>query len=114
VWRNNRLRHSEKFSTLDVLNKYGRDYKLIIVGDAAMSPYEILQPGGSVEHWNEEAGSVWLERLTNAYKHAVWINPTPEEHWQWTQSVRIARDLMEYRMYPMTVAGLDGAMKSLL
>jgi len=114
VWRNNRLRHSEKFSTWDVLNKYGRDYKLIIVGDAAMSPYEILQPGGSVEHWNEEAGSVWLERLTNAYKHAVWINPTPVEHWQWTQSVRITKQLMEERMYPMTVSGLDGAMKSLL
>ena len=114
VWRNNRLRHSEKLSMWDVLNKYGRDYKLIIVGDAAMSPYEIVQPGGSVEHWNEEAGSVWLERLTNAYQHAVWINPTPVEHWQWTQSVRITKELMEERMFPMTVSGLDGAMKSLL
>lgn len=114
VWRNNRLRHAEKFPTWDVLNKFGPDYKVIIVGDAAMSPYEILQAGGSVEHWNEEAGSVWLARITNAYKHAVWINPTPEEHWQWTQSVRITRELMEERMFPMSVEGLDRAMKALL
>jgi uncharacterized protein with von Willebrand factor type A (vWA) domain len=114
VWRNNRLRHSEKFSTWDVINKYGKDYKLIIVGDATMSPYEILQPGGSVEHWNEEAGSVWLERLTNNYRHAVWINPTPEEHWQWTQSVVLTQQLMEDRMFPMTVEGLDRAMKALV
>ena len=114
VWRNNRLRHAEKFPTWDVLNKFGPDYKVIIVGDAAMSPYEILQAGGSVEHWNEEAGSVWLARITNAYKHAVWINPTPEEHWQWTQSIRITRELMEERMFPMSVEGLDRAMKALL
>ena len=114
VWRNNRLRHAEKFPTWDVLNKFGPDYKVIIVGDAAMSPYEILQAGGSVEHCNEEAGSVWLARITNAYKHAVWINPTPEEHWQWTQSVRITRELMEERMFPMSVEGLDRAMKALL
>jgi len=97
-----------------VLNKYGKDYKLIIVGDATMSPYEILQPGGSVEHWNEEAGSVWLQRLLATYKHAAWINPTQEAHWQWTQSVTITRQLMEDRMYPMTVEGLDRAMKALL
>jgi uncharacterized protein with von Willebrand factor type A (vWA) domain len=97
-----------------VLNKYGKDYKLIIVGDATMSPYEILQPGGSVEHWNEEAGSVWLARLTEMYKHAVWINPTPEEHWPWTQSVALTRQLMDDRMFPMTVEGLDRAMKALV
>ena len=114
VWRNNRLRHAEKFSTWDVLNKYGKDYKLIIVGDATMSPYEILQPGGSVEHWNEESGSVWLQRLLDMYKHAAWINPTPEAHWQWTQSVTITQQMMEDRMYPMTVEGLDRAMKALL
>ncbi|MBC7621961.1 MAG: VWA domain-containing protein [Aeromicrobium sp.] len=114
VWRNNRLRHAEKFSTWDVLNKYGKDYKLIIVGDATMSPYEILQPGGSVEHWNEESGSVWLQRLLDVYKHAAWINPTPEAHWQWTQSVTITQQMMEDRMYPMTVEGLDRAMKALL
>ncbi len=114
VWRSNRLRQSEKFSTLDVLNKYGNDYKLIIVGDATMSPYEIVQPGGSVEHWNEEAGAVWLSRLTGQYRHAAWINPTPEQHWPWTQSVKMTLDLMENRMFPMTVDGLDRAMKNLL
>jgi uncharacterized protein with von Willebrand factor type A (vWA) domain len=97
-----------------VLNKYGKDYKLIIVGDATMSPYEILQPGGSVEHWNEEAGSVWLQRLLAMYNHAAWINPTQEAHWQWTHSVTITRQLMGDRMYPMTVEGLDRAMKALL
>ena len=113
VWRNNRLRHSEKFSTFDVLHKYGHDYKLIIVGDATMSPYEILQPGGSVEHWNDETGIVWLRRLTDLYRRAIWINPTPEAHWQWTQSIKIVRDLMEGRMYSMTVKGLEEGMKAL-
>ncbi len=113
VWRNNRLRHTEKFPTFDVLNKYGSEYKLIIVGDATMSPYEILQPGGSVEHWNDETGAIWLKRLTAMYRRAVWINPTPESQWQWTQSIKIARELMEDRMYPMTLAGLDDAMKAL-
>ena len=113
VWRNNRLRHSEKFPTVDVLNKYGHDYKLIIVGDATMSPYEILQPGGSVEHWNEETGIVWLKRLTDLYRRAIWINPTPEAHWPWTQSIKITRDLMGDRMFPMTVKGLEEAMKAL-
>ncbi len=114
VWRNNRLRHSEKFATQDVLNKYGKDYKLIIFGDATMSPYEILQPGGSVEHWNEETGQVWLKRLTDQYHHAVWINPTPAEHWSWTQSIKITRELMQNRMEVMTVRGLESAMKALL
>ena len=114
VWRNNRLRQTEKFSTWDVIHRYGNDYKLIIVGDATMSPYEILQPGGSVEHWNEETGSTWLERLSSTYRHAVWINPTPEAHWPWTQSVLLTRQLMEDRMYPMTVDGLDRAMRALI
>ena len=113
VWRNNRLRHQEKLSTYDVLHKYGSDYKLIIVGDASMSPYEILQPGGSVEHWNEETGAIWLKRMTDFYRNSVWINPTPESHWQWTQSIKLARELMEDRMYPMTVAGLENAMREL-
>ena len=113
VWRNNRLRHAEKLSTFDVLHKYGPDYKLIIVGDATMSPYEILQPGGSVEHWNDETGAIWLKRMTNFYRHSVWINPTPESQWPWTQSIKIARELMENRMYPMTVAGLEKAMREL-
>ena len=113
VWRNNRLRHNEKFPTFDVLHKYGHDYKLIIVGDATMSPYEILQPGGSVEHWNDETGMAWLKRLTDLYRRAIWINPTPEAHWQWTQSIKIARELMEDRMYPMTVKGLEEGMRAL-
>ena len=113
VWRNNRLRHQEKVPTYDVLHKYGPDYKLIIVGDASMSPYEILQPGGSVEHWNEETGAIWLKRMTDFYRNSVWINPTPESHWQWTQSIKLARELMEDRMYPMTVAGLANAMREL-
>lgn len=114
VWRNNRLRHSEKFATHDVLHKYGRDYKLIIVGDATMSPYEILEPGGSVDHWNDEPGHVWLKRMTETYRRAVWINPTPEAHWPWTQSIKLTRELMEDRMFPMTVAGLDRAMRALV
>ena len=113
VWRNNRLRHSEKFSTFDVLHKYGHDYKLIIVGDATMSPYEILQPGGSVEHWNDETGMVWLKRLTDLYRRAIWINPTQEAHWPWTQSIKMVRELMEDRMYPMTAKGLEEGMKAL-
>ena len=113
VWRNNRLRHSEKFSTFDVLNKYGQDYKLIIVGDATMSPYEILQPGGSVEHWNDETGVVWLKRLTDLYRRAIWINPTQEAHWPWTQSIKMVRELMGDRMYPMTGKGLEEGMKAL-
>ncbi len=113
VWRNNRLRHSEKFSTFDVLHKYGHDYKLIIVGDATMSPYEILQPGGSVEHWNDETGIVWLKRLTDLYRRAIWINPSPEAHWPWTQSIKIVRELMEDRMFPMTGKGLEEGMKAL-
>ena len=114
VWRNNRLRHSEKFSTLDVLNKYGHDYKLIIVGDATMSPYEILEPGGSVEHWNEEPGHIWLKRMTDFYRRSVWINPTPQAHWPWTQSVKLTQELMADRMHPMTAAGLEAAMKTLI
>jgi uncharacterized protein with von Willebrand factor type A (vWA) domain len=114
VWRNNRLRHTEKHATTDVLNRYGNDYKLIIVGDAAMSPYEILQAGASVEHWNEEPGEVWLRRMTAFYRHAVWINPTPADQWQWTQSIRIIGQLMDGRMFAMTGAGLDAAIKALL
>jgi uncharacterized protein with von Willebrand factor type A (vWA) domain len=113
VWKNNRLRHAEKIPTFDVLHKYRPDYKLIIVGDATMSPYEILQPGGSVEHWNEETGAIWMQRLTQHYKHAVWINPTPPEHWAWTQSIKIIRELMDERMVPMTLSGLEEGMRAL-
>ena len=113
VWRDNKMRYNEFQSTWDVLHKYGHDYKLVIVGDAAMSPYEILQAGGSVEHHNEEAGAVWLNRLLTVYRNAVWINPSPEAHWQWTHSTKILRELMGERMFPLTVQGMEDAMREL-
>jgi uncharacterized protein with von Willebrand factor type A (vWA) domain len=113
VWRDNKLRYNEFHSTWDVLHKYGHDYKVVIVGDAAMSPYEILQPGGSVEHQNEEAGMVWLKRLLNIYRNAVWINPSPEDHWQWTHSTKLIGELMDGRMFPLTVKGMEDAMHEL-
>lgn len=113
VWRDNKLRYNAFHSTWDVLHKYGHDYKLVIVGDAAMSPYEILQPGGSVEHQNEEAGMVWLKRLLNVYRNAVWINPSPEDHWQWTHSTKLIGQLMDGRMFPLTVKGMEDAMHEL-
>jgi uncharacterized protein with von Willebrand factor type A (vWA) domain len=113
VWKDNRRRHVEKISTLEVMRTYGHDYKLIFVGDATMSPYEIVQPGGSVEHWNEEAGAVWMQRLTRTWPHHVWLNPEPQERWQFTPSVQITRELIEDRMFPLTLAGLDAAIKAL-
>jgi uncharacterized protein with von Willebrand factor type A (vWA) domain len=113
VWKDNRRRHAEKLSTWDVLRKFPHEYKIIFVGDATMSPYEITYPGGSVEHWNEEPGSVWLERVTNLFPRVVWLNPTAERHWSHTPSVGIVRQLVGERMYPLTLAGLDKAMKEL-
>jgi uncharacterized protein with von Willebrand factor type A (vWA) domain len=113
VWRDNRRRFQERTPTWDVLHKYGHDYKLVIVGDAAMSPYEVTHPGGSVEHMNEEAGAVWLQRLTHVYPAAVWLNPVPEAHWNYSQSGKLIRQLMSDRMYPLTLAGLDDAMRTL-
>ena len=100
VWRNNRRRHDERISTFEVIRKYGPDYKLIFVGDAAMSPYEITMPGGSVEHMNEEPGRIWLERLTSHYRSAAWLNPTPRASWQHVRSIGMTSELMEARMYP--------------
>jgi uncharacterized protein with von Willebrand factor type A (vWA) domain len=113
MWRDNRRRFSEPLQTAEILRTYGRDYKLILVGDATMSPYEITQPGGSVEHWNEEAGSVWLGRLLGAYPKHVWINPQPRERWAHVQSLQITRELLEGRMFPLTLAGLDDAIDAL-
>ena len=113
VWRDNRRRHAERIPTWDVLHTYGADYKVVIVGDAAMSPYEIVQPGGSVEHWNEEAGAAWLDRLLATYAKAVWLNPVPEAHWDYTASIGMIREIMEERMFPLTLAGLDAAMRAL-
>src|SRR5574343_1714346 len=101
VWQDNRRRHDEKRATWDVIHTYGPDYKLVFVGDASMSPYEIVRPGGSVEHWNEEAGAVWMERLLATWPHAAWLNPLPEGQWEWTQSVRMLRQLCHNRMFPL-------------
>lgn len=113
LWKDNRRRHAEKTATLDVLHKYPSDYKLIFVGDATMSPYEIAYAGGSVEHWNEEAGAVWIKRLLNTYPKAIWLNPEPKSRWDYTPSVNLIRDLMNDRMYPLTIAGLDEGIKAL-
>jgi uncharacterized protein with von Willebrand factor type A (vWA) domain len=113
LWKDNRRRFTERTPTWDLLHKYGHDYKLVFVGDASMSAYEISHPGGSVEHFNEEAGAVWMQRLVNTYPAAVWLNVLPEAHWGYTQSVRILRELMHDRMYPLTLAGLDAAMREL-
>ena len=114
VWKDNRRRNVEKIDTWDVLNKYGHDYKIIIVGDATMSPYEITYPGGSVEHWNEEAGAIWVDRLTQIYDSVVWLNPTGERHWDYTPSIGVMRQLVNDRMYPLTIEGLDKAMRELV
>ena len=113
MWRNNRRRFAEKFSTWDIIRKYNRDYKLIFVGDATMSPYEILQPGGSVEYNNEETGAEWLQRLLNAFPKHAWINPEPQGVWQYRQSIALIQQLVHQRMHPLTLAGLETAMRSL-
>ncbi|MEJ1161682.1 vWA domain-containing protein [Prosthecomicrobium sp. N25] len=114
VWKNNRRRAAERIQTFDILHKYPHDYKVVIVGDASMSPYEITYPGGSVEHWNEEAGSVWLGRVTQVYPKAVWLNPVPEKHWSYTHSIQMIRQLMGERMFPLTLEGLDRAARELV
>jgi uncharacterized protein with von Willebrand factor type A (vWA) domain len=114
VWRNNGRRRAESVPTWDVLNTYPPDYKVIFVGDATMSPYEITHPGGAVEHMNDEPGAVWLERLTSIYKHCVWLNPVPEQYWHYTPSVEMIRNLMAGRMFPMTLEGLDVAITELM
>jgi len=113
VWKDNRRRFSERTPTWDVLHKFGHDWKLIFVGDASMSPYEITHPGGSVEHFNEEPGAVWLKRMANTYPSAVWLNPTPEQYWGYSASTAIVRELMQNRMYGLTLEGLDEAMRTL-
>jgi uncharacterized protein with von Willebrand factor type A (vWA) domain len=114
VWKDNRRRHGERIPLFDVLRKYTPDYKVIFVGDATMSPYEILYPGGSVEHWNEEAGAVWFKRLLDAYPRTVWLNPEHEERWEYTPSITAARELIgDDRMFSLTLAGLDKAIRRL-
>ncbi len=113
LWKNNRRRHAERFASWDVLRKYPPDTKVIFVGDATMSPYEIVQAGGSVEYHNEEAGAVWLQRFAQQFPKCVWLNPEPEALWQYRQSIAIIRQLMSERMYPITMDGLERAMQML-
>jgi uncharacterized protein with von Willebrand factor type A (vWA) domain len=113
VWKDNRRRWSERFSMMDILHKYPHDYKLVFVGDASMSPYEITYAGGSVEHWNEEPGEAWMRTRLEVYHSAAWLNPIPEKHWDNGQSIRMIRDIMTNRMYPLTLEGLDRAMRAL-
>jgi len=114
VWKDNRRRNVEKIPTWEVLHKYPSDYKVIFVGDATMSPYEITYPGGSVEHWNEEPGAIWIDRVTQIYESCVWLNPTPERHWDYTASIGVMKQLVNDRMYPLTLQGLDKAMRELV
>jgi uncharacterized protein len=114
VWKENRRRFDHTVPTWDVLHTYPHDYKVIFVGDAAMSPYEIMAPGGSVEHYNEEAGTSWMERVTRTYPSCVWLNPVAEKEWDYTPSIRMMRQLMGERMYPLTLDGLDRAMRELV
>ena len=113
MWKNNKRRFAEKFPTWDIIRKYNKDYKLIFVGDATMSPYEILQPGGSVEYNNEEAGAEWLQRLTHAFPKFAWINPEPQGVWQYRQSIDVIQQLIGRRMFPLTLKGLEDTMRML-
>ena len=113
VWKDNKRRFSERTSMWDLLHKFPHDYKVVMVGDASMSPYEITHPGGSVEHFNEESGAVWMNRITNTYPATIWLNPVPEKQWGYSQSTKIIKELMNDRMYPLTLEGLDDAMREL-
>jgi len=113
MWKDNRRRHTERIPTTEIAHKYGPDYKLVFVGDATMSPYEIVYAGGSVEHWNEEPGAVWIKRLLHTYPKAIWLNPEPEQRWEYTPSIKLTRELMGDRMYPLTISGLDDGIKRL-
>ncbi|MCB8837891.1 VWA domain-containing protein [Aurantimonas sp. VKM B-3413] len=113
LWKDNRRRHAETIPTMDVLRTYGPDYKAVFVGDASMSPYEMMMPGGSVEHWNAEAGAVWLERFVRQWPRTVWLNPVPERHWQFAQSIAMIRDAVAGRMFPLTLEGIEAATRAL-
>jgi uncharacterized protein with von Willebrand factor type A (vWA) domain len=114
VWKENRRRHTEGTPLLNVIRTFPSDYRVVFVGDAAMSPYEILMPGGSVEHWNEEPGQVWLERITDHFPKAVWLNPVGRNQWAYTQSTGLIGRIFGGRMFPLTIEGLDGAMRALV
>ena len=110
VWKDNRRRMNERIPTWQLLNKYARDYKVVFVGDATMAPYEITHAGGSVEHWNDEPGALWMNRFMDSYDKLVWINPTPRETWDYSTSVAMTRELVDDKMYPLTISGLEGGM----
>ncbi|HAS49236.1 MAG TPA: hypothetical protein DCS33_08130 [Gammaproteobacteria bacterium] len=110
VWTKSHRRHAETTSTFEIINKYSKDYKIIFVGDATMAPYEVTHVGGSIEHYNEEAGAVWIKRLTEVFDHLVWINPTPKTYWEHSYSIEIVKELLEDRMFPLSVKGLEEAM----
>jgi uncharacterized protein with von Willebrand factor type A (vWA) domain len=113
VWKDNRRRLAQVIPVTQILRTYGHDYRVIFVGDATMSPYEITQPGGSVEHWNKESGAVWMGRMTATYPRLVWLNPEKRDRWEYTASVRITRELVDERMFPVTIQGLDAAIGAL-
>jgi len=113
VWKDNRRRMNERMPTWEILNKYAHDYKVVFVGDATMAPYEITHAGGSVEHWNEEPGTTWISRFTETYDKLVWINPTPQETWEYSSSVAMTQELVKGKMYPLTIRGLEEGMNSL-
>ena len=110
VWKDNRRRQNERIYTEDIIHKYSADYKVIFVGDATMAPYEITNPGGSIEHWNEEAGALWMKRMVGIYDKLIWLNPVPEEHWEYSASVELTRSLVEDNMFPLTIRGLEESM----
>ena len=113
VWKNNQRRHSERTSTYDLLHTYGSDWKVIFVGDASMAPYEVSHAGGSVEHWNDEPGQLWMQRFMQHFDQLVWLNPYPQPSWHYTRSIGMIRDLVDNHMYPMTLSGLEDAMRVL-
>ena len=110
VWKDNRRRQNERISTEDIIHKYSSDYKIIFVGDATMAPYEITNPGGSIEHWNEESGAMWMKRLVDVYEKVIWLKPVPEEHWEYSSSVELTRSIIEDNMFPLTIRGLEDSM----
>jgi uncharacterized protein with von Willebrand factor type A (vWA) domain len=114
VWSQNRRRQQNMLGTEELLRRYGPDWKLIFVGDASMSPYEITAPGGSVEHWNEEAGAVWMRRLTGHFRRVAWLNPLRQDHWRYTQSIGLMSGLVKGQMFPLTLQGIDGMARALL
>jgi uncharacterized protein with von Willebrand factor type A (vWA) domain len=113
VWKDSRRRHGERTPLFELLRKFPPDYRVVFVGDASMSPYEIVQPGGSIEHWNDEAGAVWMQRVTQRFQRHAWLNPEPQDRWDYVQSIGITRQLMGERMFPLTLRGLDDAIKAL-